>query len=66
MLRSPSLKQRPKPNVILSEAELQRSGRNPRGQAFNVRSFLTQSPKPELDQRCFATLNMTVGAEMRK
>jgi hypothetical protein len=36
--------------VILSEAKLQRSGRSPRGQAFN----------PGLvDQRCFASLNVT-------
>jgi hypothetical protein len=26
--------------VILSEAKLQRSGQSPRGQAFNLRSFL--------------------------
>jgi len=37
--------------VILSEAK-------------NLRPVLSQSAKPELDQRCFATLNMTMGTEM--
>src|SRR6516162_11578162 len=31
--------------VILSEAKLQRSGRSPRGQAFNLRSNLDRSTK---------------------
>jgi hypothetical protein len=34
--------------VILSEAK-------------NLKSILSQSPKPEFNQRCFATLNMTIG-----
>jgi len=32
----------PRTIVILSEAKLQRSGRSPRGQAFNLGSFLPQ------------------------
>jgi hypothetical protein len=33
----------PRHHVILSEAKLQRGGRSPRGQAFNLRLFLDRS-----------------------
>ena len=46
-------------NVILSEAKLQRSGRSPRGQAFNLGSVLDTPAKTGNNQRCFASLNMT-------
>jgi len=51
MLRSPSLKQRPKP-VAHSE-------RNGESQVHSE-----SVAEAELGQRCFATLNMTMGAEM--
>jgi hypothetical protein len=44
--------------VILSEAKLQRSGRGPRGQAFNLGS-ISANARHGIDQRCFASLNMT-------
>jgi len=45
--------------VILSEAKLQRSGRSPRGQALNLRSFLIPQKEqyPEMFESlalCFA------------
>src|SRR6266481_8562170 len=49
--------------VILSEAKLQRSGQSPRGQAFNLGSFLPQRWNDS--QRCFAWLNMTIQPGVR-
>ena len=56
--------------VILSEAKLQRSGRSPRGQAFNLRPSLGLAD-PEMFEsvascfafRCSALLNMTMTSD---
>jgi hypothetical protein len=53
--------------VILSGAKLQRSGRSPRGQAFNLRSSLGLADSEMFESlascfafRCNASLNMTM------
>ena len=45
-------------SAILSEAKLQRSGRNPRAQTFNLRSFSVHDIQAR-SQRSFASLKMT-------